>query len=369
MSQTTAQLRKAAVLVRSLDPESAAAVLSRLSPEEAKRVRLAIQSLGEIDPEERADVSAEFRRSGLAARENLRDAVELELASAPMTALPAPASSVAARSSASGRPFEFLEQARVESLVPYLAREHVQTVAVVLSYLPPARAAQVLAALPEKQQAATLERLSVLGETDPSTLQVLERELADWVARQQASRTRPTQRIDTVNAILAAADQTARGQILANLVKHNQRLATQLSPPAPPEPPPVATIAEQIAELRAAAAELSHAAESREPEPPQPEIPAIRFDDLVRFDAAALGVILKSVDSDLLVLALVGASDELVARITTPMPPKVAKAFRRRLHNCGPTRLRDVEAAQAEVARIASQFIHARRARGRALAA
>ena len=340
------QLRKAAILIRSLDADAAASLLARLTPAEAKEVRLAIQSLGEIDAEERADVSAEFCRSGAVARQSPHHGVELDLSSSASVGLPR---NIDTRNRA--RPFEFLEQARVESLVPYLAREHAQTVAVVLSYLAPARAAQVLAALPEKLQTEAIERLAVLGDTDPNSLQVLERELADWVTRQQATRTRPTQRVDTVAAILAAADQSARREILANLVKHNQSLAQQLSPTLP------------------AQKKETVALEAPPPNPPlvrpapimAPALPQLHIDDLARFDQSALTAVLKRVDAEVLVLALVGASEALVERITEPMPSKVAKTFRQRLNHCGPTRLRDVEAAQQEVASVAAEVLYARR--------
>jgi flagellar motor switch protein FliG len=352
-AHTNPNIRKAAILIRSLDGDAAAAVLSRLSPSEAKAVRLAIQSLGEIDADERADVSAEFRRSGSVAQEDPRHGVELDLSSS----IAAISQSTFATPSAP-RPFEFLENARVESLVPYLAREHAQTVAVVLSYLAPGRAAQVLSALPEKLQADAIERLSLLGDTDPSSLQVLERELADWVARQQATRVRPTGRIDMVAAILASANESTRREILGNLVKHNRDLAQQLAPPVPkPErkpqlPPP---IMEPIAAPPQPSI-INH--QSTIPAPPP--LPQLHIDDLARFDQPALTTVLKSVDADLLVLALVGASEALVGRITEQMPGKVAKAFRARLNHCGPTRLRDVEAAQQEVAHVAAQVLHDR---------
>lgn len=358
MTHVSPQLRKAAILIRSLDADSAAAVLSRLAPDEAKQVRLAIQSLGQVEEDERADVSAEFRRSGTVTQEMPEQAVALDL-SFNMPSEPMP--TIRAQTA---RPFEFLENARVESLVPYLSREQAQTVAVVLSFLPPARAAEVLSALPGKLQAATIERLSLLGETDPNSLQVLERELADWLARQQASRTRPLQRVDVINSILAAADQSSRGQIVANLLKHNQELANRLAPSAEPPQKPEPTMAEQLADLKAV---LRETAATTTPSAPsamqrtQPEAPLLRFDDLMRFDASGLAAILKSVDSEVLTLALVGASDELLNCVTEQMPSKTAKAFRHRLHHCGPTRLRDVEAAQQEIARVASQFVHARR--------
>lgn len=355
MNNSSANLRKAAILIRSLDADAAAAMLSRLSPAEAKEVRLAIHQLGEIDVDERADVHAEFRRSGRVAQQDPRQAVELQLTT---TTPPQSQAAPVAVHRSTPRPFEFLEQARIESLVPYLSREHAQTVAVVLSYLAPSRAAQVLAALPEKLQADAVERLSLLGDTDPSTLEVLERELADWVARQQATRTRPTQRIDTVAAILAAAEEPTRREILGNLVKHNRELAQQVVPPAPkptlrkePTPTPIP--------LPPAIIPQSSILDHQSSIPP---LPTLHLDDLIRFDAAALTAVLKSVDAEVLCLALVGANEALVERITAQMPAKVAKAFRQRLHACGPTRLRDVETAQHEVAAVAARIVHARRA-------
>jgi flagellar motor switch protein FliG len=257
-----------------------------------------------------------------------------------------------------GKPFDFLEHARIESLVPYLSREHGQTVAVVLSYLAPARAAKVLAALPERLQADAIERLADLGDTDPDTLQVLEQELADWVSRQQAMRTRGTGRTDAVAAILAAADHQSRGSILANLLKHNRKLAQQFAP-TQTETKPEATRHE-------APAPVVRPLPAIQPPPP---LPRIHFDDLMRLDNSALAAVLRVVDAEILVLALAGASDELVARITDEMPRPTAKAFRQRLCRLGPTRLRDVEAAQQEVAAVAARIIHARRAERRSLIA
>lgn len=348
MSNTN--LRKAAILIRTLDSDTAAGLLAQLTPAEAKEVRLAIQALGAVEDDERADVSAEFRRSNAVAAEGSHRGVELDFSTSVTANIE---TSYETRPAA--RPFEFLEHARVESLVPYLAREHAQTVAVVLSYLAPARAALVLAALPEKLQADAIERLSILGSTDPATLEVLERELADWVARQQATRVRPTQRTETVAAILAAADQSARGEILANLLKHNRDLANQLSPK--PITPVHTPIAPAIVEVPVAPPVIH----DPRPEPVAPALPRIHIDDLARFDSAALAAVLQSVDAEVLTLALVGASDSLVERITSQMPRKVAKAFRQRLYCVGPTRLRDVEAAQHEVTSVAAHIIHHRR--------
>src|SRR5262245_35349882 len=123
MTTLTPSLRKAAVLIRSLDADTAATMLAQLSPAEAKRVRLAIQSLGgPVDPDEQADVMAELRHRGPLAQEAPQHGVELSLSTSRMNF-----DSPALERTAS-KPFEFLEQAPIESLVVYLAREHAQTV-------------------------------------------------------------------------------------------------------------------------------------------------------------------------------------------------------------------------------------------------
>jgi flagellar motor switch protein FliG len=70
---------------------------------------------------------------------------------------------------------------------------------------------------------------------------------------------------------------------------------------------------------------------------------------------------LRTVEADVLVLALAGADDELVDRIAAQLPRKVAKTFRKRLLQLGPTRLRDVAAAQQDVAEVATKIVQARR--------
>src|SRR4029079_15565824 len=101
----------------------------------------------------------------------------------------------------------------IHALVPHLAREHAQTIAVVLSHLAPQRAAAILVALPQNDQAETVERLSTLGDTDPECVSVWVRELEVWAANRHSSRDGSGRRRDTMAAILAAADAKSRGQL------------------------------------------------------------------------------------------------------------------------------------------------------------
>jgi flagellar motor switch protein FliG len=147
MTNVTNKLRKAAVLIRSLDADTAAIMLGQLSAEEATAIRAAMRELGPLNLDEQADVAAEFRRGRTSTSNASASGVELSLSSFGDSAAREAADSLS--KSTSAKRFEFLDDAPVKSLAPRLEREHPQTIAVVLAHLSPARAAELLAA-PQK---------------------------------------------------------------------------------------------------------------------------------------------------------------------------------------------------------------------------
>jgi len=96
--------------------------------------------------------------------------------------------------------------------------------------------------------------------------------------------------------------------------------------------------------------------------------PPLNFDELVNFNDEVLASVLREVDPNVLALALAGSRDELTDRICSRMPKRVAREFRRRLGQLGPTRLSDVEAAQQNVARIAAWRLSEQRTKHQASA-
>jgi flagellar motor switch protein FliG len=362
------------VLLRSLDSETAAVMLGQLSPAEASALRAAIRDLGSIDPDEQADVVAEFRRTRPAVAASGNAGVELNISSpigAASGAFQSP-TGIAAHTGAVKR-FEFLSSASTSALVTYLAREHAQTIAVVLSNLAPARAAAVLAELPAKLQADTVERLSALGATDPETITVLERELAAWMATRTEGRGMFARCRETVANILAAADPKMRRGILSSIKSYNAGLARQLSPNDPEECEPAQPTSvdrryeskqasDTTARIRARLAKLETQVAGPRPTPPRPApLPRIEFDQLVHFDEQDLTAVLREVDPNVLAIALAGSGTELVDRICAQMPKRTGRAFQRELRRLGPVRLSDVEDSQRAVADVAARYLYSRR--------
>lgn len=355
MKKVNANLRKAAVLIRSLDADTAVKLLAQLSSEEAARVRAEMQTLGEIEPEEQADLVAEFRRIHPLASESPQHGVELTLSKQSRT------SEVAALHT---KRFSFLEEVPVDVLVPVLAREHAQTIAVVLSYLPPSRAAEVLALLPEKIQIEAIERIAVLGETDAEAVTVLERELAAWLEKRVDSQ-KHSRRSNVVSAILAATDAKTRTHILKNLARQSSPVLKQLTPSAPRSAPQklrrpkLTSHAASQASVRSLEHELRH--EVDRPSPKRNDsAPKIHFDDLLHLDDCELTAVLQKADPNVLALALAGSREEFLNRICRQMSRHSAKKLRRELQRLTPTRLSDVEAAQRAIAEIYAAHLSAR---------
>jgi flagellar motor switch protein FliG len=372
MMNMSSNLRKAAVLLRGVDGDTAAMLLGQLSAEEAAALREAMRELGPVDPDEQADVLAEFRREKPLVAEPADRGVELSLSA---TGEPIGASASKDLEDQQERRFEFLEGATASSLASYLAREHAQTIAVVLAQLPPERAATVLAALPEKIQGEAIDRLSNLGDTDSEAVAMLETELAAWVQARLGATDRSGRRRDRVSSILAAADPKTRDALAAKLSARDPELARRIRPVARERAPqPRQAVADRYRVIQSTAGRHevngqlgallgtpSAAAESKRTRPRCPAPPQIAFDQLIHMDSRMLARLLEVADPNMLALALAGSGDELVDRICDQMPKRIAKAFRRELRRMGPTRLSDVEAAQRVIAELASQQIAVRR--------
>lgn len=313
------KLRKAAILVASLDTPTADAILGQMAEEQVAQVRRMMVELGEIEPEEQQRVIDEFFQGSPPRRtvdEERGGGVELDAGLARrLEQGSAPEADGGAESSEQERiPFRFLREAHSGRLTPFLAGEHPQTIALVASHLPPQRAAGLLAALGASLQAEVLRRLADLEQADPEILLEVERGLESKIIESARSERRRTAGLNTVKGILQAADPSAKRTLLANLARHDRRLAGTLRPHQ------------------------------------------IEFSELERLDEAALAKVFSQATPELTYLALAGASQNLMDRLLGQLSPAETRQFTRAIENLGPMRLSDVEEAQQRIAELARQL-------------
>lgn len=360
-------LRQAAVLIRSLGPEAAAAMLGRLSAEEARALRTAIHELGEIDEGERMRVADQLRQPEANAAESDAapvapastvsedGAVELQLG----TSTPAPEPPAAPRSQPApvekplidgGAWLRSLGDANPILIATYLSEEQPRAMAVVLGYLPPDLSAGVLQHLPAEQRSRVVAQLAEQGDADPDSLRVIANGLSDWLDRHQAEQTRRESRVATIRKILAATPARDREDILRGLTKTEPEMAASLgvtlSPPAattPPTTPPTTP---------AAPAAVS-----------KPSAPSIPFAEMDRLDGRALAEAVGKLDSRTALLALAAAPESLVRQLTRGLPRAAAADLRSRLHRVGPTTLAEIDRAQEALSAATGQVVASRRAK------
>jgi flagellar motor switch protein FliG len=214
------------------------------------------------------------------------------------------------------RPFQFLQEAEAEKLARLLGAERPQTIALVLSHLPPERAGTVLGRLPGAMQAEVVRRLVDLEEAEPEILREVEESLQSRLSEQVQMQRRRVAGIEAVTGILEATGRHAGSRILDNLSAHDPALAERLGQRT------------------------------------------VEFDDLAALDDEVLAEVFESAGCELLVPALVGATEELVGHMLGQVPAGEADRIRRQLKSPGPLRLSDVEEARREVTRLARSAMY-----------
>ncbi|MCY2988424.1 MAG: hypothetical protein NTY19_11245 [Planctomycetota bacterium] len=391
MDNTAQLLRKAAILIDSLDGPTAEVLCAEISPEQAARIRQAVSQLGPVDPSERQRILDEFLRLGAATAGAAAAGVDLDesLAARIAVAVEVP-DEVATDSSTAAPRFAFLQAASAESLASCFADEHPQTISVLLAHLPAPRAARVLKLLRTELQAEVVQRLARLDDTDADILAEIERTLEQsWQTHACASSSRPAG-MATLEAILAASANGDRPALLELLESTDPQLVRKLGYPQPPASPRTAgdirtdwdqqdldscrrsTTAFRFAvsvdlpetgldlevdplpQIVAWTASTSTAADpSAAGSPPE----ALDFDDLLALDDGALASIFRAADPHVALLALTGASPQMADRMLGQLPPREATGLARQMETLGPIRLQDVACAQQQLADLAWQLV------------
>jgi flagellar motor switch protein FliG len=324
MLSSNSSLRKAAILLQSLAPGDADAMLSEMSDEQAAAVGEEMSRLGDIDPEEQESIIAEFMRLGpLIPEENppgleLADVTKLLHSSNQRTFFAAAEAADAPAQSSSDGLVDSLRDIDPQSLASFLESEHPQAAALVLARLPASRSGLVLSRLPAALQVEAIRRMIDLHAADPQILQEIESALRQWLARQ--SRPQPASAgLSAVNAILKSADSVARRQILGNLSLHDRGLASRLAPDG--------------------------------------QHRRFNFAELCQFDDDSLLRLVRAADQRTVPLAMIGAAPDFFERILNVLPQRESQELSDRFAHLGPTRLKDIDRAQDSLGELASHML------------
>ncbi len=312
MTESRDGIRKAAILIDSLDEPTAEVLLGQMPPELAVQVRAVRADLGAVVPGEREQVLAEFLEAGVpptpgplgqSSDKNADPIAEKPAAEPVLRLAPEP------DRCSDAAPLPPPVKDPTAALASGLAQEDAQTICLVLAHLPPARAADLLQRLPAERQAEVLQRL--------------------------AQRESPPE---------IGCDRGGEPAILPLVPADGRHV---------PTPPPTNPCLE--GRSLTSSREHRHGAMSREVEPA--DLPPLTdFDDLVRLEDAALARVFGAAAPQVVLLALSGANRELIERLVRYLPAAAGRTLRRQIATLGPTRLRDIELAQQQLVDLASQM-------------
>ncbi|HZG61094.1 MAG TPA: flagellar motor switch protein FliG [Anoxybacillus sp.] len=304
--------QKAAILLISLGPDVSASVYKHLSEEEIEKLTLEISNVRQVEAQEKEAVLEEFHQIALAqdyisqggiayAKEVLEKALGSEKA---MKIIDRLASALMVR------PFDFARKADPAQILNFIQNEHPQTIALILSYLDPAQAGQILSALPQEMQADVARRIALMDRTSPEVIseveQILERKLSTTFVQDYTQ----TGGIEAVVEVLNGVDRSTERTILDALEIQDPELAEEIKKRM------------------------------------------FVFEDIVTLDNRAIQRVIRDVDNTDLMLALKVSSDEVKEVVFRNMSKRMAETFKEEMEFMGPVRLRDVEEAQSRIVAV-----------------
>ncbi|NLW16990.1 MAG: flagellar motor switch protein FliG [Firmicutes bacterium] len=304
--------QKAAALLIAMGTEVSAQVFKHLNEEEIETLTLEIANTRRITPEERQMVLEEFYQMALArdyisqggieyARDVLTRALGDDKAIDVINRLTA---------SLQVRPFEFVRKADPTQLLNYLQGEHPQTIALILSFLPPEQGAAIISSLPPELQSDIAKRIASMERTSPETIReierVLEKKLSTLVGQDYTS----IDGLETVVQILTRVDRGTERTILESMELQTPELAEEIKKRM------------------------------------------FTFDDIVLLDTRAIQRVLREVDNKDLAMALKVANEDVKQLIFNSVSKRFAEMLQEDMEYMGPVRLRDVEEAQQKIVAI-----------------
>jgi len=306
--------QKAAILLVTLGERLGGEILKQLTEDEVKAVSKAIARLQKITPEQTESVLQEFCDAALSpgARGGFESAQRL-LANA---FGPEGAKRIAEQLPKTGQMHpnvEALQKADPNQLSRFMAGEHPQTIALILSHLSAAQAASLLANLSADLRSDVVLRVAELDRVSPDVVARISIVITEKMKTIGEMRAEPRGGPRSVADILNRMDSGLSEEILTSLKDR------------------------------------------------QPLVDAIRhfmftFEDLLLIDATAMREVVAKIDRKLLTIALKGTSDQLKNHFLQCMSQRGAEMLREDMEAAGPVRIRDVEAAQQQILAVIQQM-------------
>ena len=303
---------KGAILMLALGEEEAAEVMKYLGPREVQRLGAAMSSMKAVASEQLEAVLDDFRTEteqntslGLDSDEYIRTVLTKALGEDKAASL---LNRILGTRDASG--IESLKWMDSQSVADLIRNEHPQIIATILVHLERYHACEILTYFSERLRNDVVLRIATLDGVQPTALRELNEVLTKLLTGNENLKKKPIGGVRAAAEILNFLSGEIEASVMDNLKNYDNDMAQKI-----------------MDEM-------------------------FVFDNIIDIDDRGIQVLLREVQSESLIIALKGSSQDLRDKIFKNMSQRAAAMMREDLESKGPVRLSEVEAQQKEILQI-----------------
>jgi flagellar motor switch protein FliG len=299
-----------------LGEDEASEILKNLTPKEVQHLGTAMYSVEGLDQDTVNKVLDEFlaiikeqTSLGLGAGDYIQNVLNKALGNDR-------AQSILGRitPTESSNAIEILEWMDSRAISELISDEHPQIIALIISYLDPAQASDVLVMLDEKLQPEIIKRIATIQTVQPDALKNLELVMQKKFAANTSLRASQVGGVKAAASIMNFMKGEDEQKIFKEVAKFSKNLMTDI------------------------------------------QEAMFVFDNLIKSDDKSMQVIIRSVETEDLVLAMKGADEELQEKMFSCMSQRAAANVQDEMDALGPVRLSEVQEAQKRIINTARRL-------------
>jgi flagellar motor switch protein FliG len=201
-----------------------------------------------------------------------------------------------------------------ETLLSVIKNEHPQTLALILSQLPPDKAGEILSLLADDVKSDVALRMVKMFQVSSDVIEELKDAIKNDIAKLGGGSTKRFDGVERLGAILNVVDRTTGERILSFIEQEDSDLADRIRQKM------------------------------------------FVFEDLLGIDDRGFRELLQNVDNQLLAKALKTASEELIQKVFANLSSRAGEMLREDMEVMGPVRLSSVEEAQQAMIKTAKRL-------------
>lgn len=222
--------QKAAILLISLGPDTAAQVYKHLSEDEIESLSLEISSVRKVEKDIQEQVMDEFHSIAMAQEYIAQGGIAYAKSILEKALGSDGAASVIQRltSTIQVRPFDFARKLDPSQILNFIQHEHPQTIAVILAYIPAKQAGQIISSLPEMVQTDVARRMALMDRSSPEVIAQVEAVLEEKLSQTITQEFAEAGGLEAVVEVLNGVDRSTERTILDGLYIQDPELAEEI---------------------------------------------------------------------------------------------------------------------------------------------